>query len=409
MASDVNTTPLHVLFSLLVLQFATGFIFDGDKYKRQVSFELNPGLNASSPLPPGVGLLHVRALGASDTLHFLLSSLGAPALMLVHTNSSSSSVKVDWRRFLSGNTSGSLQVVPESSVQYSSALVFTRVWEYEDSNDTADPQSVPPSGLLPPYELQKFTWRNLGPTLNLTTGTAQLCGGDGGPSFTNGSFCLQISAFGSGGRDPVWPGLLHSANSSQLRVWLDGITPRSNFSRFFLELQTVGRSELQSRVDIVRSIDDEYTPSIFQVSQWVASPPNVTSPVLGYTQWKPVAYRNATPSLELATPCRHTGPLPLPRLPPSGLVGAYFGDGYQASGLNVTFGIAGDPLYDATKYLSWTVLVGVGSPPVDSFSPVVMVIMAVGLGTPLLLILLGGVYICVRKKRAEPLAYEPIN
>ncbi|KAG5842786.1 hypothetical protein ANANG_G00181430 [Anguilla anguilla] len=377
MASDVNTTPLHVLFSLLVLQFATGFIFDGDKYKRQVSFELNPGLNASSPLPPGVGLLHVRALGASDTLHFLLSSLGAPALMLVHTNSSSSSVKVDWRRFLSGNTSGSLQVVPESSVQYSSALVFTRVWEYEDSNDTADPQ--------------------------------RLCGGDGGPSFANGSFCLQISAFGSGGRDPVWPGLLHSANSSQLRVWLDGVTPRSNFSRFFLELQTVGRSELQSRVDIVRSIDDEYTPSIFQVSQWVSSPPNVTSPVLGYTQWKPVAYRNATPSLELAAPCRHTGPLPLPRLPPSGLVGAYFGDGYQASGLNVTFGIAGDPLYNATKYLSWTVLVGVGSPPVDSFSPVVMVIMAVGLGTPMLLILLGGVYICVRKKRAEPLAYEPIN
>ncbi|KAJ8335151.1 hypothetical protein SKAU_G00407900 [Synaphobranchus kaupii] len=409
MASAVNTTPLHLLFSLLVLQFASGFIVNDDKYKRQVSLELNPGLNASVRPPPGVGLLHVRALGANDTLHFLLCSLDAPTLMLVHTNSSSSSVKVDWRRFLSGNTSGSLRVEPQSSVQYSSALVFTRVWEYDDANDTADPQTLPPSSFLPPYQLQNFTWEDLGQTVNLTTDTARLCGQDGAASFRNGSFCLQISAFGSGGRDPGWPRLLHNANSSQLRVWLDGVTARSNFSRFFLELETVGRSDLLSRVDVLRSIDDEYTPSIFEVSQWVASPPNATSPVLGYTQWKPVAYRSATPNLEQATPCRHSEPLPLARLPPSGLVRAYFGDGYRASGLNVTFGIAGDPMYSASKYLSWTVLVGLGSPPVDSFSPVVIAIMAVGLGTPMILILVGGVCVCVRRKRVEPLAYEPIN
>ncbi|XP_061111124.1 glycosylated lysosomal membrane protein [Conger conger] len=408
MASTVSTS-LHVLFSLLFLPFATGFIFDGDKYKRQVSLELNPGLNPSIPLPPGVGLLHVRALGANDTLHFFLSSLGAPTLMLVHTNSSSSSVKLDWPLFLSGNTSGGLRVVPESSVQYSSALVFSRVWEYDDVNNTADPQNAPPSSFLPPYELQNFTWQDLGPTLNHTTNTAQLCGGDGGSSFSNGSFCLQISAFGSGGRDPSWPRLLHTANSSQLRVWLAGVTARSNFSRFFLELQTVSQSNVQSRVGIVRSIDDEYTPSIFQTSQWLSSLANTTSPVLGYTQWKPVAYRSPTPSLEDATPCRNHDPRALAQPPASRLVRAYFRDGGRTSSLNVTFGLAGDPFYNATNYLSWTVLVGMGPPPIDSFSTVVIVIMAVGLGTPLLLILVGGVCLCVRKKRVESVGYEPIN
>lgn len=94
----------------------------------QVSLELNPGLNSLlTPLPPGVGLLHVRALGKNNTLHYLLCSQGAPALLLVHTSSISSKVVVDWPAFLVQNTTGSLKVTPESSVLYSNALVFTRV------------------------------------------------------------------------------------------------------------------------------------------------------------------------------------------------------------------------------------------------------------------------------------------
>lgn len=57
----------------------------------QLSVELNPG---SPSAPPGGDLLHVRAVGGNDTLHFLFCSQGAPTLLLVHTNSSSSTVKV---------------------------------------------------------------------------------------------------------------------------------------------------------------------------------------------------------------------------------------------------------------------------------------------------------------------------
>lgn len=54
--------------------------------------ELNPG--ASSP-PRGGDLLHVRAVGDNDTLHFLFCSQGAPTLLLVHTNTTSSVIKVN--------------------------------------------------------------------------------------------------------------------------------------------------------------------------------------------------------------------------------------------------------------------------------------------------------------------------
>lgn len=54
-------------------------------------------------------------------------------------------------------------------------------------------------------------------------------------------------------------------------------------------------------------------------------------------------------------------------------------------------------------------MVGSGSPPVDSFSPLVVSVMAVGLGTPMILLLLGGVFVCVRKRAAVSVTYEPIN
>lgn len=57
---------------------------------------------------------------------------------------------------------------------------------------------------------------------------------------------------------------------------------------------------------------------------------------------------------------------------------------------------------------SRTLLIGSGSPPADFLSPLVIVMMAIGLGVPLLLLMVGGVYVCIRK-RVSPANYEPIN
>ncbi|XP_035038236.1 glycosylated lysosomal membrane protein [Hippoglossus stenolepis] len=367
-------------------------------FERQLTVQLNPG--STSP-PPGGDLLHVRALGDNDTLHYLFCSQGAPTLLLIHTNSSSSTLQVDWPQFLARNTSGSLRVEPESSILYSTAVVFSRLLEYDDVNDTADPTS----DLFPPYELQNFTWSRL----NLTGAAARLCGAVTNTS--SGVLCLQLSVFESDGRGQTWPRLIHTANSSQLEVWIDGLLPRAARSRFLLELQAVGGAYPLSRVEVHRSIDDEYMPSIFKASHWVSAA-NGSSDVQSFVQWKPVAYRRSDPVLEDAMPCRHSDPQPQSAettAAASGLIQAFYSEP-DTFGLNVSFGLAGEPFYNSTKFLSWTVLVGVGSPPVDSFSPLVVAIMAVGLGTPVILLLLGGLWVCVRKKAADSTtAYEPIN
>lgn len=81
---------------ILLLHFLSASIFCSVKvllllFLPQVSMELNPG----APSQPSAGeLLHLRAVGDNDTLHFLFCSQGAPSLLLVHTNTSSSVLQV---------------------------------------------------------------------------------------------------------------------------------------------------------------------------------------------------------------------------------------------------------------------------------------------------------------------------
>lgn len=53
-------------------------------------------------------------------------------------------------------------------------------------------------------------------------------------------------------------------------------------------------------------------------------------------------------------------------------------------------------------------MLGFGTPPTDAFSPLVLAIMAVALGTPMVLLLAGAlVVLFARRKRHSQ--YEPIN
>lgn len=52
---------------------------------------------------------------------------------------------------------------------------------------------------------------------------------------------------------------------------------------------------------------------------------------------------------------------------------------------------------------------GMGEPPADAFSTLIIIIIAVGLGTPLAIIIVGGVFVWVRKRMTHGSIYEPIN
>ncbi|NXO27396.1 GLMPA protein, partial [Cisticola juncidis] len=365
--------------------------------------QYNPGWNDSS-----VNLLHVRAAGPGDSLHYVWSSIGGPAVLLVATQSPSSALRINWTRLLSPSPAGAVWIDPPDSVVYSTAVVFTKLYEFSEAK---------PSGQLfyPTYDLAEFSWDSLNHTLNLTALTAELRGApatDPGGAFANGSLEFRVTAFEAGGRAERLPSLLHTPDSSQLDFVLSGVSPRGNRSRFVLEVATVEEAGAARSLRSDRSIDDEYTPTIFEVLSLLAQPRNGSS-TLGFLQWKATAYGSRSPRREDGIRCRAGG---LQKanwtLPLSSIVQAFFGDSLgtscTVSALNVSFGGEEGEVYREKRYLSWSVLLGFGEPPRDSFSALVISIAAVALGTPLALLLLGSLAVLLARRRRYS-EYEPIN
>ncbi|CAM9404486.1 unnamed protein product [Lampetra fluviatilis] len=378
-------------------------------FERRVTVQVNPGLNSSMvPLGLVVNLVHYQAVGPHDTLHYVWSTIGAPTVLLVHCTGNQSQLKVDWEQLLK-NGSRSLRIIPEDKVTFSQAVVFSELMEFYDVNDTADMEKS--QQLSPAYRLEDFVWEDVNSTFNPTTLGVEFRGRNAtGPkgNFNNGSISISVMVYKSTGREKSLPKLEYSANSTQFQFRVDKVMPRSNRSRFGLGLLVTQRSNGTTRLESVHTIDDEHTPSIFEMVQLIVSQQNA-SKAEGFVQWKPVAYTSDPPNRGASSPCHHYPMPPVTHsVPGSSIAFAYYGpDGFTAA-LNVSFGIGEDGFYNATQFFSWTGLVGYGTPAKDSFSVLVIIIMAVGLGISAVLLLITAVVACV-KWRHKAQGYEPID
>ena len=87
-------------------------------------------------------------------------------------------------------------------------------------------------------------------------------------------------------------------DTCQLEVALAGVSPRGNCSLFGLEVATLGPGPGCPSMQEQHSIDDEYTPAVFQLDQllWSSLPS-------GFMQWRLVAFSQKQGSRESAMPC----------------------------------------------------------------------------------------------------------
>uniref|UniRef100_A0A8C0J051 Glycosylated lysosomal membrane protein n=1 Tax=Chelonoidis abingdonii TaxID=106734 RepID=A0A8C0J051_CHEAB len=274
-----------------------------------------------------------------------------------------------------------------------------QVFEYNGANVSAlsKGQEEP---FYPTYDLAGFSWQSVNRTVNQTALTARFQGvdtSDPGGAFGNGTISFQV-------RRPL-PCLLHTANSSKVEFIMDNVAPRGNHSRFMLEVVTVEEKGGRKRLQSVRSIDDEYTPTIFEVRARDIGP--------SFFQWKTTAYGSREASRENAIHCRYR-PLQTTNqtLPGPSIAHAYFGEGlglsHRIAAINISFGGEDGEIYTEKGYLSWSALLGFGAPPKDAFSPLVMAIVAVALGTPVVLLLAGGLVVLFAQRKRHS-QYQPIN
>lgn len=181
-------------------------------------------------------------------------------------------------------------------------------------------------------------------------------------------------------------------------------TPRVAFE--FLMVSSEDKTEGNFNLNKRRNLDDEFTPGIFDVYD-IVSPRSMHDSRGAFFQYRPVCYttkgRTVSDSTELKQGdirslngnSREIEANFLYTLPMS-FYGYTLGS-KVVEGSNITFGIPGDGFYSRSNYTSFSMLMGIGSPPVEKLSAFVITFAAIGLGVPLLVLFVGGTYVGIKR------------
>jgi len=93
---------------------------------------LNPDLPKDEDC--GGGLAYVKAEGDQDTLHYLVTTVGTPTVLVLRTttlkDNVDSEIMVDWKKLMSKNlteSAGAISLSPKVKLLYSYGIMFTRV------------------------------------------------------------------------------------------------------------------------------------------------------------------------------------------------------------------------------------------------------------------------------------------
>ena len=186
----------------------------------------------------------------------------------------------------------------------------------------------------------------------------------------------------------------------------------SNYTspRIALELLIVSsenKTEGSFHVNKRRNLDDEFTPGIFDVYN-IVSPRSTNDSCGAFLQYRPVCYTTKDRTVSGSTELKQgaiqdfinnekeiemfTYTLPY----------SYYGyklSSIIAQGTNITFGMTGDGFYSRTNYISFSLLMGMGEPPIEKLSNFVITFAAIGLGIPMLVFLIGGCYVGIKRYR----------
>lgn len=221
-------------------------------------------------------------------------------------------------------------------------------------------------------------------------------------------FLFQLSAFGSTDHGDEVPHLYHSSHSMQLELIVENINHNYSSPRAaveFLIVSSENKTEGSFKLKKRRNLDDEFTPGIFDVFD-IVSPRSHDDTRGAFFQYRPVCYTKRARTVSDSTELRQGDIVSFNNNAKEiekfmyTLPFSYYGYALGsriAQGTNITFGMPGDGFFSKSNYTSFSMLMGIGAPPVERLSAFVVIFSAIGLGVPLLVLLVGGTYVGIKR------------
>ncbi|KAL0119415.1 hypothetical protein PUN28_007720 [Cardiocondyla obscurior] len=379
----------------------------GTSTRRTLRSWVNWGCDEPCP-ERNVTAVYLRADGPNDTLHYLWDFVGAPSVLLAVTPPSAW-LNISWDDYLARRENS---VYFSEKPTYTFGVIISKIIEFNDVNDTAliDTADVKNTNVL---RTEYFNWRRVSLSQKSELVNLDMEGNsyhDTANISRYGSVKLSLQGFCTLDHSDMVPHMLHTENSTLVDIILDHMQTNETFSksRFAIELLAVGggNPEVPMFVDPKKSLDDEHTPGIFEVVEVRTPPYNNLDGTLNagsYLQWRPVSYSNALREITSSTETIQYPPKQVfnhTSIIRNSMLYCYYGeatDNLLMQKIMVSLGSKGDGYYKKSSYLTWTFMIGYGTPPEERFSSLVIMIISIGLGLPLLIMVATGLYLCVRR------------
>ncbi|XP_011689751.1 PREDICTED: glycosylated lysosomal membrane protein-like [Wasmannia auropunctata] len=394
--------------STFCLLLVAALVDSGSSTRRALRSWVNPGCDEPCR-ERNVTTLYLRADGPNDTLHYVWDFVGVPSVLLAVTPPSAW-LNISWDDYLARRENS---LTFSEKPTYTFGVIINKIIEFNDVNDTAliDTADVTNTNVLRP---EYFNWRRVSLSQKNELVYLDMEGNSYHDTAKNisryGSIKLSLQGFCTIDHSDMVPHMLHTENSTQVDIILDKIQTNQTFSRsrFAIELLAVGGGDpdVPMFVDPKKNLDDEHTPGIFEVVEVRTPPYRELDGALNagsYLQWRPVSYNSVSRDVTSSTETiqyppkqvfNHTSAIK------NSMLYCYYGetaDDLLLQKLIVSLGSKGDGFYKKTNYLTWTFMIGYGTPPEERFSSLVIMIISIGLGLPLLIMAITGLYLCIRR------------
>uniref|UniRef100_A0A336LLA7 CSON010963 protein n=1 Tax=Culicoides sonorensis TaxID=179676 RepID=A0A336LLA7_CULSO len=393
---------LLIFASLLVICLATDL--SDDKIPRKLTAYLNPDCPDEFCIEKNkkINVMHITADSDHDRIHHLWSFVGKPSFMMA-LGDKNSTLSIDWANFMrfSDGKEKSVTITPEP--EYVTITVLNQIFEFNDPNDHGDFRNVTDKNILA-LDTSLFDYEFNGTRMkdNFVELSIRATKYHNTPNITNiGAIEFTLQCYGYKNHATNYPHLLHNSNNTQIDIVFDKFKLKKSFHAPRLAMEMIfATSDLKSSNETFhitkrRTLDDEHTPGIFELD-------TLLSP-RSYIEYRPVSYTKRVRDVSDSTDT-HLSPVidVVDQLNNKSLIFDYFGlnEEHLLKRTNLSFGSVNDGFYSKTNYTSFSFLIGIGNPPTEELSNLVIGIALVGLGIPAMLLLLGGTCICVKRVRS---------
>ncbi len=242
---------------------------------RNISYELNPNCNEKCDKSKNaINLVHISSNGEKDMIHFLFGSMtGIPPTLLIVKTKPNTNLLIDWTKLIQ-------QKDVSNAINFSSepinsiGLQISRLYFFNDINKTGSYDDI--NYPILEVDWNDFIWKSAKDLISSNGNSIKVSfTQENGHNFYNGTINLELRVYANDGRNDDLPHLAFTQLSSSLEISVNDVQTQNvlhfndtNRPRLMSHLLLVNegiRTQQIDKFERITSIDDEYTPGVFDV------------------------------------------------------------------------------------------------------------------------------------------------